>query len=306
MNVRTQSRQVRRTGVLAAAVLMAGAPSLAESQEAFQPFPPEAARVINSVDFSPDGSRMYLALLYADYLADRGLEMDGHPEIGLFESTWTDGQWTTPSPVSFSGTYPDYEPTLTADGSLMVFNSKRPYSDGRTPEINDLWFVERDAQGEWGEPRRALALTSFEYEESYGTLTADRRLVYLQGRPESTGQMQFDLFESRFTDGEFQAPVRHPVSTDRWGEGDPWIAPDGSYLIYTRWDESVGWQETTDLYIAFNGPGGWSTPVPLEQLNTDGPDYGAAVSPDGETLYYRAGGRFQQVPLRPLLDRLRP
>lgn len=306
MNARTQKGTFSRVGVLTAASLLSGWPTAALGQEAFQPFPPESARVINSVDFSPDGTRMYFALLYEDYLADRGLELDGHPEIGLFESTWDGNAWTEPVPLPFSGTYPDYEPTLTADGSLMVFNSQRPYEDGRTPEINDLWFVERDAQGQWSEPRRAVALTSFEYEDSYGTLTADRRLVFLQGRPEPSGQMQFDLVESRFMNGEFQAPVRHPVSTDRWGEGDPWIAPDGSYLIYTRWDESVGWQETTDLYIAFNGPDGWSTPMPLESLNTDGPDYGAAVSPDGETLYYRAGGRFQQVPLRALLERLRP
>ena len=32
---------------------------------------------------------------------------------------------------------------------------------------------------------------------------------------------QYDLYESRLHDGRFSPPNRHPVSTDRWGEGDP-------------------------------------------------------------------------------------
>ena len=45
--------------------------------------------------------------------------------------------------------------------------------------------------------------------------------------------------------------------------------------------------------------------VPLDSLNTDGPDYGAAVSPDGEWLYYRANGRFLRTALGPVLEEYR-
>jgi dipeptidyl aminopeptidase/acylaminoacyl peptidase len=149
-------------------------------------------------------------------------------------------------------------------------------------------------------------LNTFEHEESYPTLTADRTLVFVRGRPAAPGRIDYDLYVSRFEAGSFTSPRRHPISTDRWGEGDPWIAPDGSYLIFTRWDEEVGWRETVDLFLSFATDGGWTTPVALDELNTAGPDYGPAVSADGRWLYYRADSRFVRVPLAPVLERHRP
>lgn len=67
---------------------------------------------------------------------------------------------------------------------------------------------------------------------------------------------------------------------------------DGSYLIFTRWDLTRGWQESCDLYIAFRRGENWSEPVALTRINTERPDYAAALSSDGQWLYYRAGGRY--------------
>lgn len=270
----------------------------------FVPFEPRAYRLINSVAFSSDDSTMYFALLNREVLEHRDVPDAAAPETGIFSARRTAEGWTEPEILSFSGVFDDYEPTLTADDTLMVFNSRRPYPDGRTPERNDLWMVARDAEG-WGTPARIDAISTFASEESYGTLTADRTLIFLRGRPAPSDEVSYDLYEARMIDGRFAAPTRHPVSTDRWGEGDPWVAPDGSYLIFTRWDESIGWTETVDLYIAFNNEGRWSTPVALDELNTDRADYGAAVSADGEWLYYRANSRFQRVLLAPVLQEYR-
>ena len=286
-------------------VCVGSASARGQEDASFIPFEPAAYRLVNSVAFSPDDATMYFALLNRGVLEYRGIGDPDAPETAIFSARSTADGWTEPELLPISGEFDDYEPTLTADGTLMVFNSRRPDSEGRVPERNDLWMVTLDS-GEWGVPARIDAISTFENEESYGTLTADRTLVFLRGRQGPGDEICFDLYETQMVDGRFAAPTRHPVSTDRWGEGDPWIAPDGSYLIFTRWDESVGWMETVDLYIAFNDGGGWSVPVPLEGLNTDRPDYGAAVSADGEWLYYRANSRFQRVPIAPVLDEYRP
>ncbi len=245
---------------------------------------------------------MHFALLYREVLAHRGTPSETAPETGLFSARRNGSGWTEPQLLSISGIYDDYEPAVTADGTLMVFNSRRPYADGRMPDANDLWMSQRGENG-WMPPIRIESITSFEHEESYGTLTADRRLVFVRGRPGADEEPTYDLYESRYQDGAFSAPNRHPVSTDRWGEGDPWISPDGSYLIFTRWDDEIGWSETVDLYISFREAGTWSTPVALEELNTDAPDYGPAVSSDGSDFYYRANSQFRRVPLAPILRR---
>jgi hypothetical protein len=116
------------------------------------------------------------------------------------------------------------------------------------------------------------------------------------------GGDDYDLFESLLRpDGTAGPPRRLPFSDDRFGEGDPQIAPDGSFLIFTRWDHQVGWQQTCDLYIAFRRGDTWTDPVAAVELNTSQPDYGAALSSDGRWLYYRVGGRFVRRPLAPVI-----
>ena len=275
-----------------------------QEAEPFLPFEEPALRLVNSVAFSPDDEVMYFALLHREVLREIGLPADEAPETALFYADRTAEGWSYPELLPFSGEYKDYEPTLSADGSLMVFNSARPYADGRVPEKNDLWSVERKGD-DWGEPVRIEVLTEFDREESYGSLSADRTLVFLrEGRVD--GKPGFDLYSSAFVDGNFTEAQRHPVSTERFGEGDPWIAPDGSYLLFTRWDDELGWAESVDLHIAFAKDGEWTKGIPLEELNTPGADYGPAVSPDGQWLYYRADSMFQRTPMAPLLRKYRP
>ena len=278
----------------------------AAAQEAFPPVDLDAYPVVNSVAFAPDGREMYFAILYHRHLEHAGRPTADAPVTAMFSVRREGAGWAQPELLPFSGRFQDYEPTVSADGRLMVFNSKRPYADGRTPELNDLWQSRMGPDGDWSEPSRIEAITSFEHEESYPTLSATGELVYLTGYPGEDGIVRYDLFQSRLDGGSFGPPERHPVSTRRWGEGDPWIAANGSFLIFTRWDHSVGWNETTDLYIAFNGGEGWSEPVPLTELNSDGPDFGAAVSADGRWLHYRRDSRFRTFALEPLLDRYRP
>lgn len=297
---------MKTTGPLTWIVLVASAFAFsAQDDPSFVPFGPAAYRLVNSIAFSPDDGMMYFALLYREVLAHRGVSRDSAPVTALFQARRTSTGWTEPELLPFSGEFQDYEPTLTADGTLMVFNSRRTYPDGRVPTVNDLWMTERTSDG-WGPPRRIDAISTFENEESYATLTTDRTLVFLAGRPDASGQPTYDLYESRFVNGAFTTAARHPVSTDRWGEGDPWISPDGSYVIFTRWDDAVGWRETVDLHISFFIAGEWTPPSSLDELNTDGPDYGPAVSPDGRTLYYRVNSQFLRTDLATVVRRHRP
>lgn len=163
-----------------------------------------------------------------------------------------------------SGLWPDYEPALTTDGAVVVFNSKRPWPDGRVPARNDLWLAERGPAG-FGTARPVAGVNTFELEESYPTLTRDRRLIFVRGpaRPDTD---DYDLWETRLrADGSAAVPVRLSLSTEA-GEGDPWVHPDGEYLIFTRWDPVAGWDRTCDLWIVFRDGEGWgSAAVPLEE-----------------------------------------
>lgn len=286
----------------AVAVSLAGVTAwTAQSPRSFEPFADPDVRLVNAISFAPDGNEMFMALLHQHLLKARGLELRaGTPEVGIYLSRRTaDGTWGAPSLWPMSGTYEDFEPTLSPDGRILLFNSRRPDARGVIPASNDLWMSVRNGTS-WGAPRRVDELDT-EDDESYPTLSADGRLVYHTSRL-SGAVRSYDLFEARLVNGRFADRHRSALSTDDHGEGDPWIAADGSYVIFTRWKEDPGWETTCDLYVAFREKERWGTPVPLELANTPGPDFSPGVSPDGQRFYYRASYQYVERALKPLLD----
>ena len=287
--------------VMVAAVTTAVAVSLFQAPESFQPFQPRAYRLVNGVAFDGNEERMFFALLTREVLAHQGRPDSTAPETSIFTSQRTPNGWSEPVLAPFSGSFADYEPALAVDGSVMLFNSKRPYPDGRRPARNDLYLVER-RDGAWTTPRPLSGINSFDLEESYATIDSARRVIFVRG-PAREGSDDFDLFEFTLrADGTTSEPLGLPFSGPEFGEGDPQLARNGSFLIFTRWDHRVGWQQTCDLYLSFRTSHGWTEPVPLTELNTPTPDYAAALSPDGQWLYYRAGGRYMRRLLKPVLD----
>ena len=289
--------------LVAAAVLMSATLSFAQS--AAEPFIPfqrlgGAYRLVNAMAFSPDGKTMYFALLHREVLAARGQSAAADaPEIALYEAAWDGAQWSEPKLLPFSGRWKDYEPAVSPDGSMMTFQSWRPRTPSEPPGNKDnfLWMVRRTSAG-WSEPV-ALSAINGEKGTSYSTLTADGRIFFLRGDPQASGGENYNLYEARWNGTTFADAKPVPSASGPEGEGDPWVSPDGQYLIFTRF--GADWNKTCDLYITFHNAGKWTAAVPLEGLNTPGPDYSPAVSPDGEWLYYRAGGRYVRRALAPVL-----
>ena len=276
----------------------------------FEPFP-APFYLVNSVSFSPSGDTIYVALLHREIVgAADSTNSNQRPEVAIYEAYRSPEGWSNPVLVPFSGSFEDYEPTVSPDGERLVFNTKRPGSDtSRVPlERNDLWRVERTADG-WGEPQHIATINTTDWTEAYASMTSDGTLYLLSDRPRAGqaggGANSADIYRSAFVNGTYSSPALvEPISTEL-GEGDAWVAPDGSYLIFTRFDAEVGWEETCDLYISFSSSSGWSKAVPLETLNTAGPDFSVAISPDAEWLYYRANYAFVRQPFGPVLDAAR-
>jgi hypothetical protein len=285
----------------AAVVATALAVMSTQAPELFQPFQVRAYRLVNGVAFDGNEETMLFALLHREVLAHRGRPDSTAPETGIYTSRRSPNGWAEPVLASFSGSFPDYEPALAVDGSFLLFNTKRPYPDGRTPRRNDLYIVERSA-GAWGTPRPVPSINSFDLEESYATIDSSRRVIFVRG-PSREGSDDFDLYEFTLgADGSTSEPLGLPFSGPEFGEGDPQLARDGSFLIFTRWNHQVGWQQTCDLFLSFRTTLGWTEPVPLLELNSPAPDYAAALSPDGQWIYYRSAGQNYRRLLKPVLD----
>ena len=109
----------------------------------------------------------------------------------------------------------------------------------------------------------------------------------------SQGTYVFDDYKSdklrysRLINGKREAPREFGkgINTGKW-TAHPFIAPDESYMIWDSEHESG--YGGSDLYISFkNRDGSWGDAVNLgNTINTEGPDTGGVVSPDGKYFFF--------------------
>jgi WD40 repeat protein len=221
--------------------------------------------------FTPDGESVY----FTRKLGDRfGV---------ILVSRRRGGRWTPPEVAPFSGQYADYDPFVTPDGRRLFWMSNRPVN-GLPRTDFDIWMVERNGEG-WGAPVHLEAPVNGEGSEYYPTVAANGTLYFSSNR--AGGKGRGDLYRSRLVDGRYTAVESLGDSVNSAAfEGDPFIAPDESYLLFTGWGRPEG-DPDGDLYIVTAHDGTWGTPRRLGAgINTEAQEYAPIVSPDGAWLYF--------------------
>jgi hypothetical protein len=209
-----------------------------------------------------------------------------------------DGKWSRPRTAPFSGHYSDADIVFTADGRRAYFVSARPVH-GKVRDDMEIWTIERDAGGQWGEPRHVEELSS-PTDEWFPNLTADGTIYFGSDRPGGVGGT--DIWRARFVNGRFQPPenVGEPVNS-KGDEIEPFVSADEQTLIIAARNrgDAVG---AYDLYVSKRSSGRWETPRhPGPPINSTGWDFAPRLSPDGKVFIFTSNRGFgSKGPDRPL------
>ena len=209
------------------------------------------------------------------------------PDFGswtIVESRRTGARWSAPAMAPFSGRWSDADPHLSVDGSKLYFISNRPESGDSAKASCDLWMVERAGDG-WSEPQPFAREIWTEVTEWSPSVAANGNLYFGSAREGTKGRD--DLWMSRLVDGRYQAPVNLGDSINtKFGEIEPWIAPDESYHVFSAGGREGG-KGGLDLYISFRRGEAWTQARPLGHgINSEGFDFNPSVSPDGKTFFF--------------------
>jgi hypothetical protein len=230
-----------------------------------------------NVTFSPDGNELY----FTRRIDNRNTLMTMRRENDV---------WTSPAIARFSGTYSDVDPFITRDGRRLYFSSSRPIDGSGESKDADLWYLERNSEGEWGEPVHPGSPNTVGKDDYYTSLTDDGTLYFSIFESHAGGG---DIYRSRWLDGRFERAERLAGAINsEANEHDPFVAPDGSYLIFTS--NRPGGHGSADLYISFAAPdGSWMEPVNMgDSINSEGYDFCPLLSQDGKFLFFtRNSGR---------------
>jgi ankyrin repeat protein/ketosteroid isomerase-like protein len=221
--------------------------------------------------FSPDGNEVYWApmMTFPGEIYSRG---------GLLMMRRAQGRWTPPAWAPFSGpSGNDDVPFFSADGKRLYFISRRPLPGESERGSEKIWFVDRTPGG-WLEPR-PLAPNVNSLHMHWEFSLDNKGNVYFAGNSPG-GLGMNDIYSARFVDGKYEKPVNAgPPINSAAGEESPFIAPDGSYLLFSR---------QYDLWVSFRGAdGAWSEPVNLGPgVNSPEIDLCPIVTADGKYLFF--------------------
>lgn len=187
-------------------------------------------------------------------------------------------QWSTPEVAPFSGEWHDSEPTFSPDGKRLYFVSNRPPRAGDAPLMaemsghrfpgTNLWYVERAAQGGWGNPVHVEGALN-DGAMIYNPSIAANGDVYFSAHRTDAGRF-YQVYVSRRTPQGLAPPERVALGDIEHNRMDPAIDPDQRFIVFAGDEgDSVG---RADIYIAFRQPdGGWGKPEHLPgDVNSEG------------------------------------
>lgn len=250
---------------------------------------------MNSV-FSPGGDEFY----YVISTTTPEEKEEGHYHYVVMMSKIVDGVWSAPTRLRVIGEYSATDIALAPDGRLY-FCSDKPTTWNES-EALDLWYVERSADG-WSDPVNLGPTINTAMSETQPAFTTQGKMYFPSVREDTRGGV--DIYYSTRNGDEYSEPVNvgSPVNT-KFNEGNSFVAPDESYLLFARWGMPKSIDGGKALYISFRrNDGSWTEPInTLPSAGLHGSL--AALSPDGRHLFFSSGGDIYWVDSR-VIDRLR-
>lgn len=218
--------------------------------------------------FSPDGKEVYFsAFIKSEAYSERIMCMK-----------LENGRWTSPKLASFSK-YFEGGPCFSPDGNKIFYSSVRPLArGGEQREDRDIWYVERTADG-WSEPIHT----------SFNTNTWEDR-VYISDPGNIYYKSNNDIYRVKMLDDGFSEPEKlSDAINSEYGEQDPCIALDESYMIFYSSRPGHLGKENGDLYISFKKKdGAWTKAVNMGPIFNKGHIITRfpRLSPDGKYLFF--------------------
>jgi len=244
--------------------------------------------------FSPDGNEVYWApmMTFPGELYSRG---------GLLMMKRVNGRWSAPALAPFSSLEANADvPFFSGDGKRIYFISDRPLPAGASDGKERIWYADRTASG-WSEPRPLDSVVNDHAMHWEFSLDKEGNLYFAGQASDSRGMD--DIYCARFVNGKYEKPANlgDPISTAA-EETTPFIAPDGSYLLFSR---------QYDIWASFRASdGSWSAPVKLgPEVNSPEIELCPIVTADGKYLFFlstRGGESHAHWVRADVIDKARP
>ncbi len=213
---------------------------------------------------------------------------------GLKRKIWfsksESGRWTKPGILSFckDDSFQYDNPFISTDGNKLYYTSFRPGAVSQNKEA--IWYIERSSSG-WQDPQPISSKVN-EVPLHWSISVSNVGTLYFQFQ-DASGKHKGgigDIYYSKLENGEFTKPedIGSAINTPAT-ETCPHIAPDESYIVFTRFDQTN--VKNTGIFISYKDKmGNWLPAILAEGGTKEKGGLSPRISPDGKYLFYVHGG----------------
>lgn len=218
----------------------------------------------SSPSFMPDGSEVFWGGAYAS--------------AKIYFMKLIDGNWTKQETLQLPGMSALRDPFVSPDGKRLFFLSIDPLPGAAASGKENIWMVERDGD-QWGTPQPLPEVIN-QMDLHWTVSVAMNGNLYF-----SAGKDGGDIYVSAYVNDEYTQPVllESPVNTPDQIEVTPNIAPDESYILFSRLPNN---NSTPRLYISYSTQAGWTEPRLVENVSSC---ISPIVTPDRKYVFCLSG-----------------
>jgi L-ascorbate metabolism protein UlaG (beta-lactamase superfamily) len=225
-------------------------------------------RLERSIAFSPDGKECYFGVVEIK---------DNKASYNIYYTNYKNNKWTEQLEVPFSVKNNVSNPFVSADGERLYFVKN-----------GSIWKTQCSPK-KWRKAQKLPSpINSVSHEDSYME-TADGVVYVSSKRPGGFGGID-NWRISRLPDQSLKAENLGRNMNLGSFDFDPFVAPDGSYLIFGS--DRYGRRGRAHLYICFNkGNNEWTAPINMNscgaKINIETAQHSSpSLSPDGKFLFF--------------------
>jgi Tol biopolymer transport system component len=199
--------------------------------------------------------------------------------------------------------FDDKNPCMTADGSLLVFTTRRPNAttgvgiadnEGDGKYFEDVYIATIDtATHKFANPHSVPgSVNTPNAHDACTSISPDGKQIFLYKNDINDKMSRGgDVFVSKINNGKWKTPEQFgkPVASSYW-EGGACISPDGKRLFF--FSERKGGLGGSDIWMVEKiGKKEWGEPKNLgAPVNSKYDEGGVFLAPDGKTLFFCSNG----------------
>jgi Tol biopolymer transport system component len=196
--------------------------------------------------------------------------------------------------------YDDKNPCITADGSKLVFTSRRPKGtdspvdvEGDGKYFEDIYMATYDSVAHnFVKAMDVPGTLNSKGHDAVTSISPDGKQIFIYKNDiNDKASRGGEVFVSRLVNNKWKTPepLGKPVSSSYW-EGGACISPDGKKYFFTS--ERPGGLGGSDIWMVEKiNKKEWGKPVNLgSEVNSSHDEAGMFLAPDGKTLFFCSNG----------------